>query len=1201
MADALLIPDALERKQALDITQSWIVEAPAGSGKTGLLIQRYLKLLACENVTDPGQVLAITFTRKATAEMQERVLAQLTAARDGLVADKPFDRETRPFAAAVLARDAQFGWNLIESPRYLRIRTIDSVAAEIARGLPILSGSGGGQTPAEDAATLHAEAAHRTLMLLGGTDPQLSTALETLLLHRDGNLADCEALIARMLATRDQWGELVPLSADHLTEHSLETVMLPKLERALEQAICRALTRLTQVVPAPVLTRLCTLAAEMAEAEGYKGAPSPIAICRGRYGSPADRAEDLEHWRGLIHLLVKPSKPRDWRKSLSGNHIGFEILKHHQAELKQIIADVSDTPGLVDELCQIDALPPAQYPAEQWHVTKALFRVLSRALVELQFVFQARGECDFAELGLLARTALRRDSALDDLRTAAGMSLQHLLVDEMQDTSSAQYELIQLLTQRWDGGSQTVFLVGDPKQSIYLFRQARVERFVRTQHLGRLGDVPLGTLQLTANFRSQRTLVQAFNEDFAHLFPPPGCPMLSRAQQEQRGCNPNPSFTPANLVPFRRAHAMRLPTTARARVWHAEALPYADLPEARTAIRIAKSTEHATLVRTITETWRSAHPEATLAVLVRSRTHLLEIVKAFKALPDPIPYRAVEIEPLAERQEILDLLALTRALLHPGDRTAWLAILRVPWCGLALADLHILAGQDDPALARANLVDLLQLRGDLLSPDGIARLEPFWFVLEAALRQRGAMPLARLVERTWRAFAAPLVLAPEALTNADHYFALLDKLTQQPGSPNLETLKQRLDQLYAAPATHPGAVDLMTIHKSKGLEWDVVFVPALEKTGRVNTGQLLAWLEIDAGEAEDVAHGILAPIQAKGTASHQLTTWMRSIESARESAERKRLFYVACTRAREELHLFAAPALSSKGELKPKTDSLLHSAWPAAEPHITLPPQLTADPTPTILDRLAAGTVVPINGVPHDVPAEGAGIVGAIPPPRLIHRIPQNLLPTPSIPTQPAPPNPTYSRPEGSFAARAFGNATHAFLDQLATHLAKGQQSQQLLQALETWSPRITAVLRSSGLASTHLQRYTAALKRALANTLSDPDGQWLLAPHPEAHSESSLTGPEGTLRLDRTFLAGPTPGSTGTSHLWIVDYKTATHAQTGLDAFLAAEQAKYQPQLEAYAQALTPRGLPIRLALYYPLLPSLVWWEPGTANTLIC
>src|SRR6202046_3544184 len=116
-------PDWREREKALDVRQSWIVEAPAGSGKTGLLIQRYLKLLTDESVDEPTQVLAITFTVKATMEMRERVTAQLKSAAlaEPIKNDSDFDRETRKLAEAVLRRDELLGWNLLEHPRRLRI------------------------------------------------------------------------------------------------------------------------------------------------------------------------------------------------------------------------------------------------------------------------------------------------------------------------------------------------------------------------------------------------------------------------------------------------------------------------------------------------------------------------------------------------------------------------------------------------------------------------------------------------------------------------------------------------------------------------------------------------------------------------------------------------------------------------------------------------------------------------------------------------------------------------------------------------------------------------------------------------------------------------------------------------------------------------------------------------------------------------
>src|ERR1700752_4456815 len=98
-------PDWQERERALDVRQSWIVEAPAGSGKTGLLIQRYLKLLGDESVAEPEQVLAITFTKKATGEIRDRVVAQLDSAVRNDAVKSDFEQETRALAEAVLSRD----------------------------------------------------------------------------------------------------------------------------------------------------------------------------------------------------------------------------------------------------------------------------------------------------------------------------------------------------------------------------------------------------------------------------------------------------------------------------------------------------------------------------------------------------------------------------------------------------------------------------------------------------------------------------------------------------------------------------------------------------------------------------------------------------------------------------------------------------------------------------------------------------------------------------------------------------------------------------------------------------------------------------------------------------------------------------------------------------------------------------------------
>ena len=168
-------PDAAQRERALDVTRSWIVEAPAGSGKTGLLIQRYLKLLAEENVTQPGEVLAITFTKKAAAEIRDRVLESLEgAAHDAPANESEFDRETRTLANAVLQKDRRLKWGLLETPQRMNLKTIDSLCALIAGAMPVLSGGGGRMAQMEDALPLYQLAARRTMMQLGGEDEALN-------------------------------------------------------------------------------------------------------------------------------------------------------------------------------------------------------------------------------------------------------------------------------------------------------------------------------------------------------------------------------------------------------------------------------------------------------------------------------------------------------------------------------------------------------------------------------------------------------------------------------------------------------------------------------------------------------------------------------------------------------------------------------------------------------------------------------------------------------------------------------------------------------------------------------------------------------------------------------------------------------------------------------------------------------------------
>jgi len=199
---AAAIPDSGARRRALDPAGSFIVQAPAGSGKTGLLIQRYLRLLA--SVEHPEEIIAITFTRKAAGEMRERVLEALAQARSGTASASEHERTTLELAAAALARDTEAGWGVTENPARLRIQTIDSLCAALTRQMPMLSRFGSQPESVEDARALYVEAARATLGMVEG-DEAVAQDVERLLTHLDNDVGRIEGLLAEMLRRRDHW------------------------------------------------------------------------------------------------------------------------------------------------------------------------------------------------------------------------------------------------------------------------------------------------------------------------------------------------------------------------------------------------------------------------------------------------------------------------------------------------------------------------------------------------------------------------------------------------------------------------------------------------------------------------------------------------------------------------------------------------------------------------------------------------------------------------------------------------------------------------------------------------------------------------------------------------------------------------------------------------------------------------------------
>ena len=1163
--------DQAARDAALDIARSVIVQAPAGSGKTDLLTRRFLKLLAV--VGEPEEILAITFTRAATAEMRGRILSDFDAA----AGRRPFTDNEHPrivLAREALAQSQRRGWDLLNHPERLSVDTIDSLSLRIAHDRPLLARLGGRLQPTEESRPLYATAARRTLDRLGGADAELDAALAHLLDLRDNRLADCEGLIAQMLASRDQWQQALPLSRA-MTEDDWDEARI-RLEAPFRRAIARVLASAHQLLAAEfsLASELLALA-NFACANGNQDVAGLAGITNF---SPS---LSVEHWLCLCNLVL--TKDGEWRKRVQSSEgfptekAGGPAAKRAKEKMEFLLARLRSLPQLKAALCAIRSLPPAAYSETQWTTLRHVFTVLRRAVAELGVVFAEQNAVDFTELSL---------AAIQVLKEAPDRAIaRHLLIDEFQDTSQRQHELLTEILRSWDPGSDpedhhTVFAVGDPMQSIYMFRQAEVELFTHAWTHG-LGPedarIVCDPVSLSVNFRSHAGITAPLNEFFDAICAEEAPPGSSAAK-----------FAPAT------AYAVA-PNAAGSWVHvHPRFIGSSDARPTREESAQARRDESQEILE-ILERATAEHPEYRIAVLVRARPHLAQLVPLLRERG--LPFRAVEIDRLSERQELLDLRSLTRALLHPMERIAWLAVLRAPWCGLTLADLHILTGSDDPSCRTLSVLELIDRNQDRLSPDGRARLARTGHILRRALdirwRQSESPSFASWIERTWRTLGGPATLDAAALENCEVFFTLLDAVTADGLAPLLPAFDAQLEDLFAQPdptVSDRAGIELMTIHKAKGLGFDVVIVPGLDRKPARDGQPLIASLgrrdPFNAAENEF----LVAPIGAKGDDSDPLYRWVTVQRRIRVNEERKRLFYVACTRARTELHLFGTATVASSG-LKPgDADSLLAAAWPALGPEFET---FYQQPVPA---------VVPPNVIGFPSPGEVAAIAAVAEPAQFRgpFRLPVDYRPiyAPNVGMSGAAvlssaDSPEFRRREGSRLARVVGAAVHALLERMGTGLIDTPAEQ--LRA------RAAYLLRAAALSGQTLKDATVTVTNLALACAADPVCRWILAPHPEAQSETSWSGFADarlrTLRADRVFRAGPAPFAEGSDYLWIVDYKTGAAPSGDAATWIAAERQIYAPQLLAYSRALRAQHgpeAPLRLGLYYPAASVFDWWDPS-------
>ena len=1119
--------DAQSRERALDVRCSFIVQAPAGAGKTELLTRRYLALLA--TVEQPESILAITFTRKAAAEMRDRIVGALRSVHAPDPA-RPLHERTLALARAALAADEARGWGLLAQPGRLRIHTIDALNLSLARRLPVLSGLGAGLGVEEDARDLYAEAAQNLLGQLPQGLPLASDAVATLLGHVDNRVERFIDLVIEMLTRREAW---LPVLPPDVRDAAAEAHLKGRLEAARARLVRGHLESLQRAFPGDLLREACSVANAAARNLRAGGRDSPICAWSGNAQAPEASFDDMARWQGLAQLLLTNGS----RVRASFNvAVGVPPGPAGQ-ELKRRAALVAD--GLrahataVRLLDAVRRLPPPAYDAQEWRVLVAQLRVLQLAVAELELVFASRRSADYPRFAWAARQSLGTPDAPTDTALALDAELRHVLVDEFQDTSEAQVRLLESLTAGWErGDGRTLFLVGDPMQSIYRFRNAEVGLFLDIRGRG-LGGLELEPLTLAVNFRSTEPVVQWVNDCFAQVLPPADDVFGGAVSYAASVARPE-AGTDGGV----RVH----PLLRRSRALEAQQVA------AIVADRLA------------------ADPRAGIGILVQGRSHLLHIVAELARAG--IAFRATDVDPLDERPVVLDLLALTRALSHLADRPAWLAVLRAPWCGLSLAALHLLVGDD----REATIVELVRdgARRARLAGEERARLERAWSVVEPALAELRRFGLRDTVERAWHALGGPATVeSPRELDEAEAYFDVLAEIEAREAGPvDLGRLGRALEALYAPSRERPEVrVELLTVHKAKGLQYDTVIVPALERLPGRDTRRLLHWLKLPVAGRDEL---VVAPLERSGGDPNLLYGWLESLEREKLLQERRRLLYVAATRAERWLHLFGSAQVQDKDDgtslRQPPGNSALGLLWPVVGPQFEA--------------RLAE-----LGDVAGEVAAEPA----RDPP---LRRLPADWRPPP-LPRAPQVVSRSVARATSATTvefdwatetARHVGTVVHRELQRAARDGVRTDAADPRVRA--RWEHELAELGVPRELRAAATERVASALQR----TLADERGRWLLdAAHAGSATELALTGRVAgevvRVVIDRTFV-----DASGVR--WIVDYKTSRHEGAGLEAFLDSEQERYRPQLERYAALMRRRSPePVRLGLYFPLLGAWREW----------
>lgn len=1112
------------RKEALNPTQSYIVQAPAGSGKTTLLINRFLRLLT--DVNRPEEILAITFTRKAAAEMRERLLKilHLTATQDCQIDE--INHETAALAKAALNQNRKLQWGILENPHILKIQTIDSFCATLTRELPFISQFGTEATITTEPSALYQEAVD-DLLYHAINDQRVSAHIKQALSVVDSDINKLHTLLQDMLAKRDQW--LFSISS-----FTHEEEMRNHLEQNIAIITDHYLHSMIEKISPLIINELLYFNQILSGTEMSK-----------------NQIHSLFFWKTIKSIIF--TQDFSIRKRCDTS-IGFQSLtsiqnpreKEEHKKLRErflsLMSVIDQNENTKDSLKELVLLPFPYYQDHEWQSLYSLIQLLKLSAACLKLIFQKHGKIDFIENANGALNALFHQGTPTDLALSLDYQIKHILVDEFQDTSIIQFKLLESLTATWEeNDGKTLFIVGDPMQSIYRFRQAEVALFLKLKRKG-IGNIKLKPLTLSLNFRSDEKIVHWNNQVFDRIFP--------AIEDISKGAVTYSS----SISGKKNTDISQHPTIS--------IFTYADSEQKQDDERDDDSTstkETQWITQQIKKILNYSNKE-TIAVLVRSRSHLDNVISAFKQ--NNILFKAVDIDPLHQEPVIQDLLSLTLALLDPADRLSWLAILRAPWCGLSLVDLKQIADQHTIIINSLNSRALLAT----LSSDGQSRLNKILPILNDLIQNRQRAPLNICINNAWILLGGPACLEKKSsLEDVNKYFTLLSKCESQTLSLNATQLKEKMLQLYANTDAENHRVELLTIHAAKGLEYDHVFLPSLEKVIKNDEQSLLNWIDLPIHDTSRNEKSLLLLAAMDGITiekdQRQQSLYQFITRRKKEilTHELDRLFYVAKTRAKKSISLSFESKIKNGGQEILTSGSFLKKLFPFIAETQT---QSTTLPWISFIKDN--------ENMNNDIIKNSSNLYMKRLPVTFI-----NPFSTTSLASFNMHHGPTgFMRIEAT--PRRIGTLVHRILQQISFDSIWDWQARIHTPAFYHWLQR---ELQQWGTPLSSLENAQILIQEMLSRILHDTKGQWILSAHKETQSELPLTvilhGKIEHVVIDRTFIDDA-------GNRWIIDYKTSEKP----------DPSQYQDQLYKYrdAMSLYDNKHPICLGLYFLAIPQ--WIE---------